>query len=246
MDEIHSTLGAVLRRMKYNLWARSCSKATLFLLSLLSLFLIVDSLFYLGPWVRRDLFSLSIALGLIAISSCAYGIFVAYTRGPDKLDAAIEVDERMGLKARLASAVELTDPDHPMERAVVIDAAYWAERVDVKRSFPIETPRSTYWSLIPLTLAVLIALGLPPIDLLGRQVAAQEEEVELKQKEKEEVRKVLKTYNKQVKEFRTRSQKKKQPRSLMDITKDVERVTSTDDKDRDARAAIKKISQQSP
>jgi len=85
---------------------------------------------------------------------------VAWTwrRCAGSLDAALEVDQRFGLKERLSSAMELTDSELDTEagQALVRDANDRAESLELSEKFDLQPTRQL---LLPLVPAVLV-LGL--------------------------------------------------------------------------------------
>ena len=104
-----------------------------------------------GVWSAGWIFG-GIALGIMA------AVALTYMRGSDQLTAAIEIDERYGLKERVSSCLALTEAEQQTEsgRALIDDAIRRVAQVDVGDRFGVTTTR---WAIVPCTLAVL-AFGL--------------------------------------------------------------------------------------
>jgi hypothetical protein len=101
----------------------------------------------------------AVGLGLLA----AVGWAALRARSP--LDAAIELDRRFGLKERVSSTLALSPEERASEigQALVADAARRVGRVEVDERFGISPGRQILLPLVPLVLAVAVALFVSPM-----------------------------------------------------------------------------------
>ncbi len=101
---------------------------------------------------------ISLAVGIAMVGAAVS----TWLRRPDRLKAAAEVDHRLGLRERLASAIQLSDADRatPMGAAVIEDADAKAQRLDVRDAFPIRFSPRWAFTLIP-AVAIAVTCFLP-------------------------------------------------------------------------------------
>jgi len=100
----------------------------------------------------------ALAMGILAATGWA-----AFTgRGP--IDAAIEIDRRFRLKERVSSALAMSEEERgtPLGQALVDDAQRRVHRIDVGEHFTVSPGRQMLLPLIPVAIAVLVALLLSP------------------------------------------------------------------------------------
>lgn len=71
------------------------------------------------------------------------------------LDAAIEIDQRFGLKERISSTLALNEQEQETEigKALVSDAVRRVERIDITEKFQFN---GRWWNLLPLAPAILV------------------------------------------------------------------------------------------
>lgn len=110
------------------------------------------------PWIWGVV---ALAGGLLA--AAGWAILTARTR----IDAAIEIDSRFGLKERISSALAISPEELDSEagRALVDDAVRRAHRIDIDERFRIEPPRQLLLPLLPGLIAVLLVLLVQPAAL---------------------------------------------------------------------------------
>jgi hypothetical protein len=141
------------------------------------------------------LIMLGLSLAPLVAGSAGY---LASPRGP--LAAAIVADERLGLRARLSSAlaIDARTAGTPMAPALLADARRHAAKLDVGRDFPVRAPRQAAWAGIGLLVLAGTLLLVPQADVLGREQRIgrrkkRAEDVRLAaRKMEEELRKALK------------------------------------------------------
>ena len=120
-------------------------------------------------------------LALTVVAALAYAMY----RRPSPHAAAVAIDEKLGLKEKLSTALFVRPTtDDPFAAAAVRDAETTAERVsiDYRRLFPFRFPRPAVATVVIAALA-LWTLTMKPLDLFGKeeqrkQQAVQQAEVE--------------------------------------------------------------------
>jgi len=125
-----------------------------------------------------------------------------------KLDAAIELDRRFGLKERVSSTLALTPEEQSSEvgKALMLDATRRVERIDVREQFRMSP---TWRALLPLAPAIaLIVLALLPKAAMKQAGASPEPPAEIK--------KQIKTVALKLQEKMRENQKKAEEQGLKD------------------------------
>lgn len=125
-----------------------------------------------------------------------------------KLEAAIEIDRRYGLKERVSSSLALSAEELNSEigQALMSDAARRVERIDVREQFSV---RPTWRTLLPLApVAAIVGLALLPLATLKQAGASPEPPAEM--------RKQIKTATQKLQERMRENQKKAEEQGLKD------------------------------
>jgi len=117
----------------------------------------------------------------LAAGSCAALAALWWLRRPRRMEVAVLVDERLGLKERFSSCLALADRDDPFARAACAEARRRAREVTVAEHFPIRLDR--HWAIAAVVWAVAAGIGLwlPQQDWLGRLRAEQSQQEQVKQ-----------------------------------------------------------------
>ena len=116
-----------------------------------------------------------LALGLDGSLACwlslivgMAGAFLLWTlRCPRRMDVAIEIDRRVGLRERFSTAVALADQESGFAKAACKDAHKAAEHIAVVGQFPIRLSRR--WLLVGAAWVLALGVGqlMPELDLFG-------------------------------------------------------------------------------
>ena len=136
-----------------------------------------------GPWVW-------IGGGVAVAAVVAY--LMALRNAPTPFDAAVAIDERLGLKEKFSTALAFAGSDDPFAGLAVADAGRAAGKVDLRRKFPISWPKLYYgvpfWALL-----VLLTLWLvPSLDFSSPAVAKAEVKQQIDEKASAEVQQIVK------------------------------------------------------
>jgi hypothetical protein len=126
-------------------------------------------------------------LGVTLVAALAYAIL----RRPSPHAAAVAIDQKLGLKEKISTALFVRpSTEDPFAAAAVRDAETTAERVsiDYRRLFPFRFPRPAVATVIIGALA-LWTLTMKPLDLFGKE---EQRKQELQQQAKvEDARRVI-------------------------------------------------------
>jgi hypothetical protein len=115
-------------------------------------------------------------VGLGAILGVA--LLMTILNRPSPALAAVAIDEKLQLKEKFSSALEVRRRlDDPFAQAVVRDAEDTAQRVRLAGHFPLEMPRSGYWTIGVAVIAGL-ALMLPRFELFREDPAVEARRIE--------------------------------------------------------------------
>jgi uncharacterized coiled-coil DUF342 family protein len=96
--------------------------------------------------------------GSVLGSATLLGIFLGVLRTPGRLDAALLLDERFGLKERVTTSLTL-EPQHqhtPAAQALLADANQRVSQLDVGTRFPV---RVSWLATVAPVVAALLAVG---------------------------------------------------------------------------------------
>lgn len=99
------------------------------------------------------------------------------------LDAAIEIDHRCQLKERVSSAISLTPDELNTDagRALIQDAIYRVERIDVRDSFAVRPQRRILLPLLPVATIFALVYLVPNAVPEAQAVAANSQNQQAKQ-----------------------------------------------------------------
>ncbi|MCY2952393.1 MAG: hypothetical protein NTU53_10495 [Planctomycetota bacterium] len=105
-----------------------------------------------------------VGLGLAMLVA---GIMATINR-PTREAAAVAIDEKLLLKEKFSTALQVRNWDDPFAKAVVLDAEATAAKVHLQGQFPVRFPRMGYWT-VGAAFVALCATLVPPMDLLGKE-----------------------------------------------------------------------------
>jgi len=102
-------------------------------------------------------------------AAVAVGTGWAFWKRPSTVRAALEADERLGLRERLTSSLELDGVDAPMVDELHADARAHVDRIKISRDFPVQPPRMLRWLAAPAVAFLVMYVVMPEWDLLNHR-----------------------------------------------------------------------------
>lgn len=159
-------LAAGVKRLRRREWVTRFSTVAL------RTFFYASAIGALGLWLVPESLALTWVLGLAA-TALLVSLVVTWTGRPSAVQLAKSYDDRLGLKDRLSSALELPG-DGPMVALLRAEASSSAANVDPKQVFRFRVPREGWWLPLPIALAAFIAFWPDPAQSAPTNVALQD------------------------------------------------------------------------
>lgn len=187
MSPLHMQLNRVRKRIWAQMGVACLSTALLWTASVACVWLVVCRILPVIPYTLEG-------AGVIVFVGVAAALVLAWRQRPDIRAAALAADERLGLRERLTSSLELADHHHPMVEAVHKDALKHLGLLEARRDFPLFPTRRTKLAIVPILLFGVGYVLLPEFDHFGYQERALEAKVQAadRQKKAERLDKVAK------------------------------------------------------
>lgn len=177
MSPLHAQLNQVRKRIWAQMGVACLSTALLCTASLACVWLVICRFFPVIPYTLEG-------AGLLLFFGVATALVIAWRQRPDIRTAALAADERLGLRERLTSSLELEGHQHPMVEAVHKDALKHLGLLQARRDFPLFPTRRTKLAIIPILLFGVGYVLLPEFDLFGYQERALEAKVQMAERQK--------------------------------------------------------------
>lgn len=104
---------------------------------------------------------------------------------PGELAAAVAIDEKLALKEKYSTALQLRGSKDPFAQAAVRDAEATAGKtlVETRRYFPLRFPRPAYGTVAVAVVAMGLAYFVSPLDLFGHEEKVQDKLAEVQKRE---------------------------------------------------------------
>lgn len=187
MSPLHVQLNRVRKRIWAQMGVACLSTALLWTASVACVWLVLCRMLPVIPYTLEG-------AGFIVFLGVVAALVIAWRQRPDIRAAALAADERLGLRERLTSSLELADHHHPMVEAVHKDALRHLGLLEARRDFPLFPTRRTKLAIVPILLFGVGYVLLPEFDLFGYQERALEAKVQAadRQKKAERLDKVAK------------------------------------------------------
>jgi len=146
----------------------------------------------------------AVTVGAVLLAAVMAGVVGWWLARPGRTAVAVLVDERLGLKERVSTALAFSDSDDAFAQAAAGQARAAAERLDVSPHFPVQ-PGGRRWAFAAVTWCLAAALFqfVPPLDALGflkRQTDIEQAKLETAQAQAD-VKDVVKPLEAVVKEI---------------------------------------------
>lgn len=228
MEEIKRQVQRAQQRLVLEQFWRVCGWSLFSALVIAAIGLAIPRIWILAN-IDQSVWDASWIGGGIAVGLIVAGVWT-YAIRRTKLDAAIELDRRFGLKERVSSTLALTPSELNSDagQALMTDAIRRVERIDVKEQFRVAP---TWRLLLPLAPALaLLVLAMLPNAAMKQAEAGSETTPEIK--------KQIKTAAIKLQERIRESQKKAEELGLQDsdvlkeVNKELDKLAGKDQTDR--------------
>jgi len=227
VEEIKRQVGRARRRLVLEQFFRVFGWSLFTTLLLASIGLAIPRIWVVH--VDHQLWDLSWIVGGIGVGLVMAAIWTFVIRR-SRLDAAIELDRRFGLKERVSSTLALTSDElgSDIGKALMIDAVRRVERIDVREQFKVSP---TWRIILPLApaIAVIVLVLLPN---------AATKQAEATTQPAAEIKKQIKTATQKLQEKLRESQKKAEEMGLKDtdvlkeVNKELDKLANKETADR--------------
>lgn len=162
----------------------------------------------------------------------------ALRAAPSAIDAAVHIDERLGLKEKFSTALHVRREEDPFARAAVADAEREANGVSLSKRFPIEWPKRARGTAIAGAVAALTLL-VPSMDLFGKE-EAQQEQIARKQQEQQAAEELKKA----IEQIKALPEGLAASQEIQDAQKELEEMLKAPPQLEDAKRAAMKAQQE--
>lgn len=168
MSRLDDHVAAVQNRLAMRIFLMALAWNAAVLFGLILLAVLIDRIFLVRPpqatlWMYGG-----------AAAAILGAIVYAWNHRPDPREAAIPIDEKLGLKEKISTALYMRTNSDPFAQAAVLDAEESARQVVLKMGehFPLSFPRPAYFA-IGLAVAAMLAYWLiDPMNLFNRRQRA--------------------------------------------------------------------------
>jgi hypothetical protein len=172
MSRLDDHVAAVQNKLTLRQFIAALAWISIVFVSILWLAVLLDHIFLLHLSKPTLWLYGGIAATIIA------ALFDAISKRPDAQEAATAIDQKLGLKEKISTALYVRrHGDDPFAKAALRDAEETASIVSVNlgKHFPLSFPKPAY-----ITIALLIAVGLSywlidPMDLFSRREKQQQQ-----------------------------------------------------------------------
>lgn len=177
MSRLDSHVAAVQNRLALRIFTGAVAWAAVIFAGVLLVAVLLNRIFLLSP--PRPIMWIYGGLAAVLLASIAY----ALGKRPGPREAAVPIDERLGLKEKISTALFMRSDTDPFARAAVLDAEQTAQQVVVNmgQHFPIRFPKHAYIAVGLLILTWASYKMIDPMNLFDRKaVAAKQAEEKAK------------------------------------------------------------------
>ncbi len=128
-----------------------------------------------------------VGLGVTIAAAFVYSIW----RRPTARQAAVAIDDRLGLKEKFSTALYVRASTDPFAAAAVRDAEVTANNVSLHKRFPVPFPKAMIATITLVVATLLTGRYLPAYPLFAQDEAAKKHDQDLKDKSLADTRKLV-------------------------------------------------------
>ncbi len=183
MSRLDEHVAAVQNKLALERFTIALAWGGVVLAAVVWLAVLVDRVFLLHP--PRP--ALWLYAGVVLMLAAAFGY--ALRKRPGAREAAVAIDQKLGLKEKISTALYIRPSDDPFARAAVRDAEETARGlvVNLHQHFPMRFPRPAYGAIALALAAAMSWQWIDPMQLFGReekhrQEVAQHDKIEAAKK----------------------------------------------------------------
>ncbi len=228
MDQILQQVARARCRLSWELFLQRLIRCWFFALVAagmvigISKFAVEESLPQYWPWICIG--------GSLAIGLLAAGVWM-WVQGRSRLEAAMEIDRRYGLRERIASSLALS-PEHwetPAGQALLADAGRAIRRVDIGERFKVRLGKRPWLPLVP---ALIVFLLITLVDHREAQSHIDPQAKPLTKKQLDDTAKALRERMIQQRKKAAKYKLKEAEALFREVEKSTEKLAKTDNADR--------------
>ena len=165
-------------------------------------------------------------LGIVTVGALLAALILAMARCPNRMQTAVQIDERLGLKERFSTALYARGQSDEFARAAVRDAEKTADSVSLHKRFAYQFPKMGWWSMTAVVVLFSADRFIPQMDVLGRDEKRQQQAEMQKQQ-----RQATEAIQKALVEVNSIPQVGAQEKSIVAARKDLEALLNKPMKD---------------
>jgi hypothetical protein len=190
MSRLDHHVSAVQNRLALGLFLKALAWASLAFAAVAWLAVLLDRIFLLH--LPKPMVWLYAGAAATALAAVIYAV----VKRPGAKEAAVAIDQKLGLKEKVSTALYIRSSDDAFAQAAVRDAEATAQNIvlNLRQHFPTPFPKPAYATFAVAILA-LLSLRIDPMNLFDRREKAAKAEQEQAQVEaaKENVKRALAT-----------------------------------------------------
>jgi chemotaxis protein histidine kinase CheA len=170
MSRLDQHVAAVQNKLALSRFIEALAWAMLVFAALVTLDIVVARAFHIQfPHPKIWFWSAAGVATLVAM-------FWSIAKRPTRESAAVAIDEKLGLREKISTALYVRGSNDPFAVAAVKDAEATAGNVVLNyyKHFPLRMPRATAGLCAAIVIALLVGWKFPELDLFGRQAQAKQ------------------------------------------------------------------------
>ncbi len=216
MGSLINKLKTIRSRLMVQKFIDACLRFLLIGFSFNLAIVLIDRLFFIGLFV---VYLPALIVGIAFICALLYAVI----KSPGLFEAALEADERAGLKERISSAYLLRIKESPAAVALREDAEAHSRLIEPSTIVGFRLPRIAYSTFAVLVVFVLCNSFLPYLDVVRRKARLEQRLVE--RRSVQEMSRRIQNISELLKREAAKAGEEKRDRALDALAKDLEQIS---------------------